>query len=153
MTDTRKLNYWVLCTCFGAEFLVGCRCRNYLPTFLLSSRGRKSRICPCIISTLYVAVLEIQNISVFGGHIAISGCRSIAIAITLPTLFCEFFTVQNPGCAVGILTMSDICHSYSQIYKYLQTSKPHVVWRTVELRAVFKNSKFWGGEFEGSGSV
>jgi len=68
--------------------------------FSRARRGRKSRTCRWNFDAICCSSTAV-TISGFGGHIAISGCRSMLQ--TLGDIFCEIAVVENPRFAVGIV--------------------------------------------------
>ena len=74
-------------------------------------RSRKSRTCRWNFDAICCSSSGIATSS-FGGHIAISGCRSMLK--TLVDTFCELAVVENPRFCRR--NCSDICYIVSEIY-------------------------------------
>jgi len=94
---------WLVSKTSVLPFPVVGRCRNARGQFLRAGRGRKLQSCRWNCHPICHSARDV-SISGFGGHIAISGCRSLPQSPD-DTLF-GFAMVENLGLAVEISTLS-----------------------------------------------
>jgi len=81
------------------------RCRSRPGQFLRAGRGRKPHICRWICHLICHSARDV-SISGFGGHIAISGCRSLSQSLGDTLFGLGARHGENPGLAVRISTLS-----------------------------------------------